>query len=312
VAGDSVAAAQLVFGVRAIPPWSTRMPIDIGALFALYGITAGDRGQSRVFYARQHGLNERSGWWIGAAYAQIDRATAFSSNAVDVAAWVVKGRTQFLAALATSRTDDRGVFEQTDLAPDEFATKYRVADGTFTVQHTRARLEVEAVGGVRFALEGLEGTRTFAAMSVAWRLRRSLHMVFSGGSQLADPLRGTPEWRFVSAGLRFGNSAPAPRPAEGRTGPTLHYQRPNSESVLFLLMASATASRVEIAGTMTGWEPVAMTLTSRGWEVIVPAAAGPHRVQVRVNGGDWLPPAGLQTITDEFGRSGSLILPRNP
>jgi hypothetical protein len=286
------------------------MPIDVGALVALYGITAGDRGQSRVFYARQHGVSERSGWWLGAAYAQIDRATAFSSNALDVGAWIRRGRTQFLASLATSRTDDRGVFEQTDLAPDEFASKYRVADGTFTIQHTRTRLEYEAAGGVRYALEGLEGTRTFAAMSVAWRLRQGLHVIVSGGNQLADPLRGTPEWRFVSAGLRFGNSVTPPRTVEGRLGPTLRFERPDGASVRFLLEAPATASRVEIAGTMTGWEPVAMTLTSRGWEVIVPAVAGPHRVQVRVDGAEWLPPAGLHTVTDEFGRAGSLILPR--
>lgn len=287
------------------------MPIDVGALFALYGITAGDRGQSRVFYARQHGVSERNGWWIGAAYAQIDRATAFSSNALDVGAWIRSGQTQFFAALATSITDDRGVFEQTDLAPDEFADKYRVADGAFTVQHTRTRLELEAVAGVRYALEGLAGTRSFAAMSVAWRLREGLHVIFSGGNQLADPLRGTPEWRFVSAGFRFGNSVPAPRVVEGRLGPTLRFERSDGASVRFLLEAPATAMRVEIAGSMTGWEPVPLTLTSRGWEAIVPAVPGPHRVQVRVDGAEWLPPAGLQTISDEFGRrSGSLILPR--
>jgi hypothetical protein len=135
-------------------------------------------------------------------------------------------------------------------------------------------------------------------------------VTFSGGNQLADPLRGTPEWRFLAAGLRFGSSIPGARAPEGRVGPTLRYERSDGVNVRFLIEAPATATRVELAGTMTGWEPVALTLTSRGWEVIVPAVAGPHRVRVRVDGTEWLPPAGLQTIADEFGRSGSLILPK--
>lgn len=308
--GDSVAAAQLYLGVRALPPWSRRMPIDVGAVVAMYGIARGDRGQSRALYVRQHRLSgpgNQSGWWVGGAIAQIDRTTSFGSNAVDLGGWIARGHTQYSVGLSTSRTDDRELFRSTALKPDEFANQFRVVDVTFTAEHARTFVDVDVVAGLRAGLEGLSGSRAFAAASLRYRLQQMTYVIVSGGSQVADPLRGTPEWRFVAVGLRIGNARPGIARPAGLTGPALRYDR-LAGSVRLMIDAPANAMSVEVIGTMTGWEPRALERTEAGWAIVLPAAPGGHQLQVRVDGGAWLPPAGPTTMTDEFGRRVAYIV----
>ena len=307
---DSVAAAQLYIGVRAVPPWSRRMPLDVGAVVAMYGIARGDRGQSRALYVRQHRLSgpgNQSGWWVGGAIAQIDRATAFGSNAVDLGGWFARRRTQYSIGLSTSRTDDRELFRSTALQPDEFANRFRVVDVIFTAEHARTFVDIDVVGGLRAGLEGLSGSRAFAAASLRYRLQQITYVVLSGGSQVADPLRGTPEWRFVAVGFRVGNARPGIARPAGLAGPALRYDR-LAGNVRLMIDAPPGAMRVEVMGTMTGWEPRALERSEAGWVIVLPAAPGGHQVQVRVDGGSWLPPAGPTTITDEFGRRVAYIV----
>lgn len=64
----------------------------------------------------------------------------------------------------------------------------------------------------------------------------------------------------------------------------------------------AGATRVDVAGDFSDWDPVA--LVSRGggtWGVRLHLRAGVHQIAVRADGGAWVAPAGLATITDEFG-----------
>jgi hypothetical protein len=139
-----------------------------------------------------------------------------------------------------------------------------------------------------------------------YRLQEIVYVTLSGGSQLSDPLRGTPEWGYVSLGLRIGNTRPRiVRPA-GLVGPPLRYDRMGDE-VRFIVDAEDAGS-VEIIGTMTGWQPRALQRTELGWTITMPAESGGHQLQIRVDGGTWLAPAGLTTLTDEFGRRVAYIV----
>lgn len=307
---DSVAAAQLSAGFRATPPWNRRMPIDLGAVVSLYGIAAGDRGQSRGLYLRQHSLGElgeQKGWWIGGGIAQIERSQSFASHAIDAGGWIARGRTQYLASVSTSRTDDRELFRTSTLEPDEFASGFRVADATFSLVHARTFVDLEAVAGVRLGVEGLKGTRGFGAVSIRYRLQQIVYVFLGGGTQLADPLRGSPEWGYLTVGMRIGNTRPRiVRPA-GLVGPPLRYER--VDTLVRFIVDAEDAEIVELMGTMTGGEPRTLVRTEEGWVVTMPAPSGGHQVQVRVNGGAWLPPAGVGTVIDEFGRRvGYLVL----
>ncbi|HYV96227.1 MAG TPA: glycogen-binding domain-containing protein [Gemmatimonadaceae bacterium] len=309
-AGDSVAAAQLAMGARVVPPWSDRMPVDVGAIIALYGIAAGDRGQARTLYVRQQRLYDRAGLWIGAALSQIDRATTLSSNNIDAGVWLVRGRARFTATLATTSTNDQAVFVNTGFTPNPFASAVRVADASLGIEYVREHLDIDATAGARFSVRDIDGSRGFASASLGWRLSRISQIVISGGTQLADPLRGTPQWKFVSAGIRFANLRPPEGIPAGRRGPVVDVVRTDNGMVRVSVATLLAAQQVEITGTLTKWSPVALQRAGDGWEITFAAPPGLHRVQIRVNGGEWRVPINLPAARDEFGgRSGVIVLP---
>jgi hypothetical protein len=314
VTSDSVAAAQLLFGVSALPPWppwSNRTPVDLGYVVALYGIAAGDRGQSQTVFGRQHYyLTENAGCWIGGAFGWIDRAESFNSNEVDAGAWVSFGAARISATLLTARTQDRELFQGTSILPQPFVNDARVGDASLSLQFSGRRIDADAIVGTRVGLEGTAGHQTFANASLAVRVSPRARIVFAAGNQLADPVRGTPQWRFVSLGVRLTSAAtrsPVPR---SRMGPAVAAQRVDNAHVRILVLAPATARSVEIVGTFTDWDPVALVRGPEGWFVNVRAAPGPHRIQVRIDGGEWRPPSNLPTDEDEYGKfSGLIVIP---
>jgi hypothetical protein len=310
VSGDSLAAAQVLFGATALPPWNNRMPFEVEYVVALYGIVAGDRGQSRTMFARQHYRGERGGYWLGGAFGWIDRTTQFHSNEVDAGVWFLAGRTRLTGSVSTTRTDDNSVFEGTSMPPDLGARHVRVGDATIKIEYSGKRFESEALAGIRRGLEGVRGNHGFATVSAGVRVSRMTQIVLGGGSQLADPLRGTPQWQFVSLGVRMTNVAERPAATRGRVAPPLTALRVDSARVTIHVDAPASARSVEIVGTFTRWDPVSLVRDADGWTVTVSAAAGPHQVQVRVDGGEWRPPANLPAVADEFGqRSGLIVIP---
>ena len=67
-------------------------------------------------------------------------------------------------------------------------------------------------------------------------------------------------------------------------------------------LVSADASQVEARGDLTDWVAAPMERRPDGaWQLTLPASPGVHRLAVRVDGGDWLPPPGLPVGTDGYG-----------
>ena len=62
----------------------------------------------------------------------------------------------------------------------------------------------------------------------------------------------------------------------------------------------AAADSVEFASDCTQWKAVSMARAGDGWVVEVPALAGLHRANIRVNGGRWIAPPGLASMDDDF------------
>ena len=64
------------------------------------------------------------------------------------------------------------------------------------------------------------------------------------------------------------------------------------------------ADRVELASDCTAWQPVVMSrIADTLWESILPAAAGSHLVNIRIDGGSWIVPPGLVPKSDDFAGS---------
>jgi hypothetical protein len=68
---------------------------------------------------------------------------------------------------------------------------------------------------------------------------------------------------------------------------------------------------VELAGDFTDWEAREMVRADEEtWVLRAPLARGLHRLNVRVDGGPWVVPAGITSTEDGFGgRVGLLVIP---
>jgi hypothetical protein len=110
--------------------------------------------------------------------------------------------------------------------------------------------------------------------------------------------------RSMSLGLRFSSATFATRAAE-RSGsdasPSMFTVQREALGRYRLRLRIPRARLVELASDCTGWKPVVLT-RERGddWEIVLPASAGSHLVNIRVDGGEWIAPPGLVAKTDDF------------
>ena len=54
--------------------------------------------------------------------------------------------------------------------------------------------------------------------------------------------------------------------------------------------------------------PVAMARLGNSFELVLPMRPGPHKLLLRVNGGEWLAPPNLPTVEDEFGGRVAMVV----
>jgi hypothetical protein len=209
-------------------------------------------------------------------------------------------------------------------------TATRVGDTTYSDlstlgEWTRGNVILDGALGARvwsrFAGRGIYGE----AIAVI-ALRPALALVFAGGRYATDPTRGSVAGRYASAGVRIVGLRP-PRPerfdpqlllASSRRDVAAADPPAAPASIEFTNAAGnctfvvhAAATRVEIASDVSGWLPVLLTPAGAdAWTVTLPVTPGLHRLNVRLDGGDWLVPGGLTPVADEFGGSVGLFVAR--
>jgi hypothetical protein len=121
--------------------------------------------------------------------------------------------------------------------------------------------------------------------------------------------------RFVSAGnqqigrgtvsLGFGFNAAilsrrsSERPAS-TNGPRAFVVSTSAPGRIRITIRVSGADAVEFASDCTQWKPVSMERGADGWTVDLPASAGLHHANIRVNGGRWATPPGLTPVDDDF------------
>jgi hypothetical protein len=197
-----------------------------------------------------------------------------------------------------------------------------------TIATTRAGVThyTDVVGAVQgnlgpLVLNATVGTRTGALLggSATWfnaevrvTFTRNLSFALAGGSYPVDLVRGAPGAHFIGVGLRFAQAfRVGPRPLE-----TVRYNH-GSNTVLAdprtLRFSAKPNARVELMADFTDWQPVAMTEIRPGlYQATLRDAirSGPHRVNIRVDNGDWDVPSELTSVLDQFGgAAGSLVVP---
>lgn len=212
---------------------------------------------------------------------------------------------------------------------------------TRAVVFTDAELQL-AVPLVRMDLAASVGARSGAALPVygrderVWGTASALYyvtpraaIVLSAGTYPIDLTQGFPSGRYASVALRVQSARRTAAPLRGTNAqasvitsglavepvlgssvqvvdgtPVRRYRvrlRLDARDARFS-PDGRTAARVQLNGSVTHWEPVAMRSDGAGywvWEGDIPD--GMHDVVVQVNDGGWLVPPGVPAMRDEFG-----------
>lgn len=200
-------------------------------------------------------------------------------------------------------------------------TGSRVGDTTWADLEGFARwsgrgLDVDATVGTRTLSDGA-GAGTFGEITASIPLNARIALMAGGGRYPTDPVRGSISGRYVTAALRVRLAGDAPVPSarivRATADPTA---LENGEARLFfrlepvagtrrsyeVVIAAPGAATVDVMGDFTDWEPVPLRRAADGsWRSLHELAPGVHRVNIRVDGGEWVAPAGTTPVPDDFG-----------
>jgi hypothetical protein len=157
---------------------------------------------------------------------------------------------------------------------------------------------IGATGGMRLGRSAGYGS----ADATLWVLPHAA-VVAAIGRALEDVTRGVPRTQYASLAIRL---AVRPQTSVGSAtarvrGPTIVATREQIE------VRAADASTVEVMGDFTEWTPVSLARDGNVWRLARMMSPGPHRIALRIDGGEWTTPANLPRVTDELGGAVGLL-----
>jgi len=249
--------------------------------------TAGTRGEFRL-----HVAGRSSGLWIG-----VTAATGWTSSSTAIAtafgptagAWGRRGAWNATAVWTPFRL--QGAW-------------YQQVEGR--VATSAGPVDVMGYAGWRGAptVSGLPNTSWGGGSVTVWFTSQAA-LVFGGGTYASDLLQALPKGRYLSAAIRLSRGRPTvwAGPSAGRA----LYARDRGQADLRFGVPGA--SRVDLVGDWTGWQPVPMQRAPDGrWFLRVSLAPGVHRFNLVVDGDRWIVPEGVAAVDDGFGGKISLLV----
>jgi len=179
------------------------------------------------------------------------------------------------------------------------------------------RLAAEVTIGGRLASRGVP-QGGWASADLAVTLVAPLSLVIGAGSSTRARFALDAEHRYVTLGFRISprltNTTDATRPTTAMDAVGAFAVHGVGDGRYRIELCAPRAQRVEISGDFTGWRAVSLERGNDGeWTLTVPLTVGPHRMNARIDGGNWIVPPGLTTMNDDFsGEVGLLVIERPP
>lgn len=156
------------------------------------------------------------------------------------------------------------------------------------------------------AAAGLPDAGWGGASATLW-VTRQVAVVVSGGSYASDLLQALPRGRYLSAGIRLSRHRPSVW--AGSRAPHALYTTGRGEAELHFDVSKA--SRVDIVGDWTAWQPVPLERAADGgWVLRARLSPGVHRFSLVLDGRRWMVPSDVAAVDDGFGGTiGLLVVP---
>jgi hypothetical protein len=251
---------------------------------------------------RLHFFAERTGGWFGVTTGATFTHTVDVPVELAFGAWRVHDNVALLGTIT-------GAFLRNEHHVD--------IAGAAKWSGRRLQLEVRAGARPWTNLEGAARAGVWAELSALVPIGGSIALEFSGGTYPSDPVRRVLGANYAAAGLRFTlagrNETPVLTiPPALVTAVREHMKSGSSAETRLEVIPSGTlqtvrihvanAATVELMSDFTDWKTVSLGQVAPGvWEIKLPIEEGVHRLNIRINGGAWLVPAGARPEQGEFG-----------
>ena len=290
----------------ASPAWKSWMLQGTGA-FSAFGQTSLSATTSRDLLIRARNGSLARGFALGGAVGTtIHNETAIPNHRAIADGWFSFKMEQFTADATLTRT--RSVFGGSSILVDISRENANYLDLGAGWSHDVGAWSISAGAGMR----GRNGTfdphdRWQSVNGTVW-LASHVGVTLDVGRTLEDLTRGVPRTRYLSVGLR---AVVQPHIAIVRherriEGPRITVARAGDARRIEI--SNVSAARVELMADFTDWSPVELVAAgTNSWRLERAIPPGPHRVAIRIEGGDWIVPANLPRVDDEFGGTVGLI-----
>jgi hypothetical protein len=166
------------------------------------------------------------------------------------------------------------------------------------------------VGGLADAAPTVASTHYNWWMAEAtWWLSERVGFTGAFGNQPPNLslLRAGGSFMRLSIRVALDHHAPPPASVSRTAAPGVEVRR--SGGLVEFSLDAPMATKVELMGDFTDWQPVEMARqNSTRWRVRLAAEPGVHYLNVRYDGGIWQPPPRANVIHDEFGKETGVLL----
>lgn len=261
---------------------------------------------------RGHLIGRTSGLWIATGYEHADAPIPL----VGLGGWMREQRMtlswdiqQTAGALPRPGTQGRAaVVDSFDLGPhldsqQRLHEQLTLTTARGTARFEDERIELESVGGITFS--PLTRPRTWAHVTLAVRLVQGLALFGAAGNRDAALYAIQPsDHRGATLGVRLsGWRRPGVVRSLGERAQVTLWRIRKLEGQRYVFEVRAPGARlVEVMGSMTGWEPVRLErVAGERWQTSLTLQPGVHQVNLRTDGGGWMPPPGIPSTPDGFG-----------
>ena len=242
---------------------------------------------------RFHLSGPTRGLWLGAGQARIGSAgTVLASTGAWWSGPIGTFSLRFDDALGGARS--RTSFESDTLVIRESLPAIQARSAVARFVRPDGRVEL-SVAMSRLEAPGAHGRRG-AGAGGTWWFTPTVAFTGSYGVPMEGAVVGS---RAVARfGILFRHRPVLPRPSTLIERPMAEVARLNDQQWRIRIPAPG-AGRVELQGSPTEWEPVALAKGNGGWwEVTLTLPPGRHEIIWRRDGGEWQTLPGLPTATD--------------
>jgi hypothetical protein len=287
---------------------------QVAGTVSTFGLTNDLPTVSTQLTVREYVGNSARGVFLGGGGAEIVRNHLWRPALVaQSGAWWRRRSDQLVATLAATST----VAEQHQNYPGY---------GDYVVTSSAAYVDLSSgwqregrtytfalTGGARAGLRGVTPFDGWVSATAEGWVAPRVALVGAAGRALGDVVRGVPPTRYATIALRVTLQpragtmrrpvSPLPRGAHLVVG------RAIDSASRAIEVRVDTASSVEIMADFTGWEPVALTRANANgvWRVERAIESGPHRIAIRIDGGEWAVPVNLPRVDNGFGGTVGVI-----